>query len=247
MGYCAPRWIGDYHFTNALRFRLREAEPYSGTPARSLLLWGGVGADGVPFLEPAFVVETQPTLPRSGGEYRLTGRTGGGAELFSLSFSMPEVADGNGSSSFAFTLPVHPGWERSLAAIALSGPGGSATLDGGSDTPVVILRDPANGQVRAILRDLPELDAAEEGVSAALGGPDRVWRSSSAAGSRTPRRGGAERTTASRPPANSLSSNGSHRSPGFRDRFSDRFGPKSVTQLRPVPSPLPGTALHLRG
>ena len=169
MGYCAPTWIGDYHFTNALRFRLREAEPYPGTPARSLLLWGGVGADGVPFLEPAFVVETQPTRPRSGGEYRLTGRTGGGAELFSLSFSMPEVADGDGSASFAFTLPVHPGWEHSLAAITLSGPGGSATLDAGSDRSVVILRNASNGQVRAILRDLPESDTAEEDVPAGLG------------------------------------------------------------------------------
>ena len=51
---------------------------------------------------------------------------------------------------------------------------------------------------------------------------------------------------ASRPPANSLSSAGSRRSLGFRDRFSDRFGPESVTQLRPVSRPLPGTAVLLR-
>ena len=160
MSYCAPRWISDYHFTNALSFRLSEAEPDPGPQTRSLLLWGGVEADGVPFLEPAFVVEAPPTLPQSGGEYRLTGRTGGGAQLFSLSFAMPEVADGDGSASFAFTLPVRPGWEGSLAAITLSGPGGSITLDAGSDYPIAILRDPRNGQVRGILRDAPDLAAA---------------------------------------------------------------------------------------
>ena len=114
MSYCAPRWISDYHFTNALSFRLSEAEPDPGPQTRSLLLWGGVEADGVSFLEPAFVVEAPPTLPQSGGEYRLTGRTGGGAQLFSLSFAMPEVADGDGSASFAFTLPVRSEWEHRL-------------------------------------------------------------------------------------------------------------------------------------
>jgi len=169
MSYCEPRWISDYHFTNALRFRLSEAEPHPGSRSRSLLLWGGVGADGVPFLEPAFVVEAPPAPPRPRGEYRLTGRAVGGAELFSLSFAMPEVADGDGSSSFAFTLPVRPGWERRLDVITLSGPGGSATLDTGSDVPVVILRDPRNGQVRGILHDVSESDLAREDVGAALG------------------------------------------------------------------------------
>ena len=169
MGYCAPRWISDYHFTNALRFHLREAQPYLGPPTRSLLLWGGAEADGTPYLEPAFVVEAPPTLPQPSGEYRLTGRTGGGAQLFSLSFAMPEVADGDGSASFAFTLPVRSEWEGSLATITLSGPGGSVTLDAGSDYPVAILRDPRNGQVRGILRDVQDLDMERADVAAALG------------------------------------------------------------------------------
>ena len=169
MSYCEPEWISDYHFTNALRFRLSEAEPYLGPLTRSLLLWGGVGADGAPSLEPAFVVEAPPTLPQSGGDYRLTGRTGGGAQLFSLSFAMPEVADGDGSASFAFTLPVRSEWEGSLAAITLSGPGGSVTLDADSDYQIAILRDPGNGQVRGILRDAPELGMEPADVAAALG------------------------------------------------------------------------------
>ena len=172
MSYCGPRWISDFHFTNALRFRLSDADsaglPYLG-PQRSLLLWGGMGADGVPFLEPAFVVEAPPSPPQTGGEYRLTGLSRGGTELFSLSFTMPEVADGDGSSSFAFTIPAHPGWEQLLGAITLSGPGGSATLDAGSDRAVVILRDPRSGQVRAILHDVPEPDMDGGDAGAAFG------------------------------------------------------------------------------
>jgi len=173
MSYCAPRWISDYHFTNGLRFRLSDADsvglPYLGQETESLLLWGGIRADSVPFLEPAFVMEAPPTLPQSGGEYRLTGRSRGGTELFSLSFSMPVVTDGDGSSSFAFAIPVRSGWERRLDFITLTGPGGSATLDADSDRPVVILRDPRSGQVRAILDDVPELDMGQWDVGAALG------------------------------------------------------------------------------
>ena len=172
MSYCGPRWISDYHFANGLRFRLSDADsvglPYL-EPQRSLLLWGGMGADSVPFLEPAFVVEAPPALPGSGGEYRLTGRSRGGTELFSLSFAMPEVADGDGSASFAFAVPVHPAWEHRLDVITLFGPGGSAMLDSGSDRPVVILRDPRSGQVRAILHDVPELDLQQADPGAALG------------------------------------------------------------------------------
>lgn len=169
MSYCGPKWISDYYFSNALRYRLIKAQPSPGPQTRSLLLWGGVGADSVPFLEPAFVVEAPPTPVRFGGEYRLVGRSGGGAELFTLTFDMPEVADGDGSSSFAFILPVRSGWEQRLATITLAGPGGSATLDANSDVGVAILVDPHSGQVRAILHDVPELDMEQEDPAAALG------------------------------------------------------------------------------
>lgn len=134
---------------------------------RSLLLWGGTGSDGMPALEPAFAVEAPPALPDSGGQYRLIGRSDEGVELFSLAFNMPEMADGDGSSSFAFVLPAGPGWEDSLATIALTGPGGPATMDAESHQPMAILRDPRNGQVRGFLRHLPEptraaMDAAGE-------------------------------------------------------------------------------------
>ena len=163
MSYCGPPdWISDYHFTNALRFRLDQADSVTlRTPslasrtAGSLLLWGGIGPDGVPYLEPAFVVDAPPSLPQSGGDHRLMGRADDGTDLFSLAFAMPEVADGDGGSSFAFALPVQPGWEDNLAAITLDGPGGTITLDGETDLAMAILRNPGNGQVRGILRDPP--------------------------------------------------------------------------------------------
>ena len=177
MSYCGPPdWTSDYHFTNALRFRLDEADsvtlrapPLASTATRSLLLWGGIGSDSVPYLEPAFVVGAPPSLPRSAGDYRLVGRSGDGTGLFSLAFAMPEVADGDGSSSFAFVLPVQAGWENTLATITLAGPGGTVTLDGETDVAMAILRNPRNGQVRGILRDPPP--ANQVAAAAAPGAP----------------------------------------------------------------------------
>ena len=160
MSYCGPpKWISDYHFANALRFRLFDEGPPQ-VAARSLLLWGGMDAEGEPFLNPTFVVDAPAALPDSTGSHRITGRTGGGGELFALSFAMPEVADGDGSTSFAFVLPARPDWAGNLASITLSGPDGSFTLDGDTDIPMAILLDPNTGQVRGILRDLPQADRA---------------------------------------------------------------------------------------
>ncbi len=82
---------------------------------------------------------------------------------------MHEVADGDRSVSFAFALPVEPYGADHLASITLSGPGGSATLDGDTDSPMAIVRDTGTGQVRAFLRDpapatLASADAAGQGV-----------------------------------------------------------------------------------
>ena len=164
MGYCDPHWIGDYHFYNAMRFRSR-SEPLESAPspaadgdARSLLLWGGVSEGGVPYLEPAFVLDAPPSPPVGGGDYRIRGRNASGEELFAVSFDMWRIADGNGGSGFAFAVPVRPGWAGELASLTLSGPGGSFTLDGESGesglvAAAAIVRDPATRQVRAMLRD----------------------------------------------------------------------------------------------
>ena len=174
MSYCGPEWVSDYHFTNALRYRLvDEAPPAAAATAnvtRGLLVWGGIDADSVPYLEPAFVVDAHPALPDSAGAYTVTGRIAGGAELFSLSFAMPQTFDGDGSSSFAFVLPVRSGWEA-LAAVTLTGPGGSATLDADSDRPMTILRNSRNGQVRGILRDSPLPGRVAADAAGAAAGP----------------------------------------------------------------------------
>ncbi len=170
MSYCGPPdGISDYHFANALRYRLFEARAAAvpaAAPERSLLLWGGADADGAPFLNPVFVVEAPPALPDSAGAYTLTGRTAGGTELFSLRFAMPRAADGDGGSGFAFVLPAEPDWAGQLAGITLAGPGGTFALGDDSDLPMAILRDPHTGRVRGILREVPlpvraAMDAAE--------------------------------------------------------------------------------------
>ena len=161
MGYCDPHWIGDYHFYNAMRFRTR-TEPLESAPSpaadadtRSLLLWGGVSEEGVPYLEPAFVLDAPPSPPAGGGDYRIRGRNASGEELFALSFDMWRIADGNGGSGFAFSVPVRSGWAGELASLTLSGPSGSFTLDGesGRVAAAAIVRDPATRQVRGMLRD----------------------------------------------------------------------------------------------
>ena len=157
MSYCDKPWISDHHFTQALRHRLRDegvsAAALVGDPVRSLLLWGGVDTTGTPFLNPAFVTDAPPALPDSAGDYTVTGRDASGRELFSLSFVMPVASEEDEVSSFVFALPVQPGWADALASVTLSGPAGTATLDGASDMPMAILRDPRTGQVRGFLRD----------------------------------------------------------------------------------------------
>ena len=173
MAYCpASEWISDYHFTNALRYRLSDEGPPAAVAAahRSLLLWGGVSADAEPYLEPTFVVEAPAALPDSAGEYQISGRTETGTLLFALRFAMPETADGDGRASFAFVLPVRTGWAGNLARITLTGPGGSFTLDGDTDYPMAILRNAQNGQIRGILRDPPPAtQAAADAVGQGAG------------------------------------------------------------------------------
>lgn len=135
---------------------------------RNLLLWGGIDADGVPFLDPVFVIHAPPSLPRSIGEHVVIGRAGDGTVLFSLPFEMPVVADGDGSSSFVFMLPVEPGWAGSLASVTLTGPGGSATLDENTNRPMAIVRDTATGRIQGILRDLPPTVMTQEVADTAV-------------------------------------------------------------------------------
>ena len=178
MSYCGPPdGISDYHFANALRYRLFEASaaaiPAASAAARSLLLWGGADGDGAPYLNPVFIVEALPALPDSAGAYTVTGRTARGIELFSFSFAMSRAADGDGGSGFAFVLPAEPGWAGELASITLAGPGGTFALNDDSDLPAAILRDPRTGRVRGILREAPPpARAAMDAATRSAAGPE---------------------------------------------------------------------------
>jgi len=192
MSYCRPRWIGPYNFSRALRYRLAEATRAStatmAAPARSFLVWGGIGADGTLYLEPAFVIDAPPALPESEGAYEITALTTAGFKAFSFRFDVPEVTDGEGGSGFAYAVPVRPSWQASLSSITLTGPGGRVTMDADTNRPMIILRNPRNGQIRGILRDLPvdgltRSDLADLGVEPELevlvsrGIPDAAaWR-----------------------------------------------------------------------
>ena len=159
MSYCDPTWVSEFYFTNSLRHRLlwetaeRSIRPTA--PTLSLLVTGGVGDDGNPYLGPAFVIDAPPSLPRSSGAFLLRGATANGAELFSLAFEMPVIAGEEDRSSFAFAVPVQPVWANDLARITLFGPDGSFTLDSDTDRPAAIVRDPRTGRVRGFFTDLP--------------------------------------------------------------------------------------------
>ena len=159
MGYCNDGEISDYHFANALRWRVRdEAEVgayYAGPPMRALLLWGGVGTDGAPFLNPAFVFDGRPSLLDGAGTWRIVGEARDGRVLFSQRFEMAETADGDGRSSFALALAADSEWADALSRIVLTGPDGSVAMNAGTGPAVALLRDPATGRVRGILGDWP--------------------------------------------------------------------------------------------
>ena len=182
MGYCSThgKWISGYHFRRAADYRGLAAAATAREPVRALLLWGGTGSTGAPFLEPVFVVDAPPALPVRVGPWEIEGRDAGGTVLFSLPFDMTAIADaGEGAGGFSFLLPVAAGWEA-LARVTLSGPGGTATLDADTDRPLSIWRD-SDGRVRAILRradGAPPLGGTEglaALVSRGIPGPE-AWR-----------------------------------------------------------------------
>ena len=126
-------------------------------------------------------MDAPPALPAAAGGHELHGLDAAGGELFSVWFDMPEIADGDGSSVFAFALPADPGWAEALASVMLAGRGGSVTLDGDGDRPTTIVRDPRTGQIRAILRDRARARALAATLNAEVlfsrGIPDAdAWR-----------------------------------------------------------------------
>ena len=160
MSYCYPRWISDYNFSRAIRYRQTDeymkliAPAASDVAARTLLLWGRVDQSGDLVLNPAFVIDAAVSTPTESGPYRITGENADGRVLFSFDFDMEEIDDGEGAV-FAYTIPVAPSWRGRLDRISLSGPEGLATIDARGDAAMGLLLDRFTGQVRGFLRDLP--------------------------------------------------------------------------------------------
>ena len=180
MTYCGPYWISDYHFTNALRYRLHRlavvvSRPVGRTGEIPLALgWDRRRGDSIPGtgfrdrgsgIAPAF---HGPVRDHRAYGWRWTSCS----RCHSKCRNRPTAT---GRSSFAFVLPGSREWADQLAAITLSGPGARSALDQDTDRPVTILRNPRSGQVRAILRGPeaapPNLDAAVSALSRT-----RDWR-----------------------------------------------------------------------
>ena len=91
----------------------------SSLRGRRLLLWGGVSAEGLLRLDPAFALEAPAKVPPGSGPYRVEGFLGNGDSAFAVAFDMDEVSDGGGG--FLFLLPFEDERLATLERIVLSG------------------------------------------------------------------------------------------------------------------------------
>jgi hypothetical protein len=133
MGYCDPKWIGDYTYKGVMNYLI--SPPTAAPVAMSgmsqavqpcLLVWGHI-RNGEMMLEPSFQVTTRPTLPTRPGPYTLEARAEDGSNLFTLSFSPNQVADAPGTQqSFVFAVPLADAQVGRLASLRLRGQGREA-------------------------------------------------------------------------------------------------------------------------
>jgi hypothetical protein len=181
MGYCNNEWISDYTYEGVLAWRQAApgvAPAFTQAMQPCLLVWGRI-ENGEPVLEPAFQIVTRPSLPARGGSYSVEGRDAVGGRLFRLSFTPETVADDpNGGQHFAFAVPLQPDRAARLDAIRLNVPGRAAvSLRAAAASsvapdvrtarsapgrvsirwdaaahPMVMVRDPATGQVLSFAR-----------------------------------------------------------------------------------------------
>ena len=155
MSYCHPQWISEYGFTRAFNYRDSEKQVFAAAAysiGKSLLIWGGVNEIGDMVLEPSFIVDAAPSLPRTAGPYQLTGEAMDGSILFAMDFSMAELGDGEGNV-FAFVVPVQPGWADRFSHISFSGPEGIVSIDREGGQTAALLIDRSTGRMRGLLRN----------------------------------------------------------------------------------------------
>jgi hypothetical protein len=184
MTYCRTLpWLSDYYFEKVIDHRAEltadstNARSAAGVanagsaagvantglaasnPFSDMLVLGGGLVDGELRIEPVFSIRAAARLPRVPGPYRIRGTASDGGALFSLDFTPTE--DGHGGKHFFFTVPIQAGWEDSLERITLTGPEGVAYLNQSDKRRITVVKEPATGHIRAILRDwegaLPEV------------------------------------------------------------------------------------------
>lgn len=133
MSYCWPRWVSDYTYRGVMAYRAAEAGAAEASRRDrsvqpSLVVWGRI-QNGRPVLEPAFLVDTRPSLPARPGRYRLEGLDGTGSGVFSLSFDAAPVGDALQSEEhFAFAVPISLAAAARLSRLRLHGPTGTAQV-----------------------------------------------------------------------------------------------------------------------
>ena len=132
MGYCDPKWIGDYTYRGVLNYLLAPSAPsITGGSSQMvqpcLVVWGHV-RNGELVLEPAFQAITRPSLPRQPGSYTVSGTADDGSTVFAVSFAPNEIADaGPGQGNFVFAVPLPSSRAARLASIHVQGGGRRAT------------------------------------------------------------------------------------------------------------------------
>ncbi len=126
MSYCDPMWISDYTFRAVLAFREAEAAAqaaYAVAREPSLVVWGRMNGSSLT-LEPAFEIETRPSLPARPGPYRLQGLDASGDAVFEISFAGEVLADGPADvRHFTFAIPASMARPDRLERLRLVGPG----------------------------------------------------------------------------------------------------------------------------
>jgi hypothetical protein len=127
MGYCNLKWISDYTYKGVMDYLSPPAPVVTSAASLAvqpcLLIWGHI-RDGEMVLEPAFQVNTRPSLPGRAGPYSVSATGEDGTTLFNLSFKPKGIADvPGGQKNFAFAVPLSDARARQLTSLRLSGQG----------------------------------------------------------------------------------------------------------------------------
>ena len=151
MSYCGPEWTSDYSYMKALDYLGQNgASSLPRIAQRTLILWGGA-RDGKLRVEPPFLWDAPIKLPVQNGPYRIVGFDVGGSQLFAFDFSPVEID--HGGNGFLFAIPVNSERIGNLAAVTLSGPEGTATVEREAISRLAIFTDRVTGQIRSIARN----------------------------------------------------------------------------------------------